>query len=344
MPDDKLINTFIDALLKLPASHSKNGRTNLLNSIPLNVVSGLDREESVRGDLETIIKQLEPMGCVSESGQRPLIIMAEYALAQAEGMDLEKTFVNIIKALQKCYGEKAPAEQSEAYDSYDRFIKPDDFNLIYLLKRCKEKIPLHPAFTRIVIVCRSPRLLTYLRIRLIERLRKNIPNSFDYRYFTVKPPIGTVDEVINEIDRLRKNLAAMNMVISVHVDTYSKARHLLNELSERFSGRLDNHLIVIVGIESREGMPENVKLYCPNFNQDDVRDWVGNIVDKCKWSKTLIADWTSLICTECHNKLDFESVYNHICNIKYDFENYSTCEQFHTIIKERLRSYARTCR
>ena len=341
MLDRELHQKFLKALMAVPAAATKEGRTALLAGLPLNVTASLPRSNTSHTDLGNIINGLDKLGCLTDTGQKPLLIVAQNAWGQLEGTEAGHALAKIIAALETYYDATDLTCKPAMY----QLILPHNFDLKELVRLCEKRIPLEPALTRIVFLCHSPRLLTYLCAQLKERLRKFIPKKIEVRRYKISELHTPVSHVINEIDKFRRNLTVFNMLISVQVEKYQDAKILWNELSEKFDEKLDHHLVVIMEIRLDAGLPKSKKLYSPVFELADVRNWISDVINGHGWRKELITDWSKLVNFECNYSdiLDIESVYDHICEIETYFRDEMTYEEFHNIIKDRLNDYVQTC-
>ena len=102
---------FIKALLAVPATSTFKGRTSLLMGIPISVVAAISRDESsAMVDLNNIIAQLDELGRLVKTGERPLVILAENGLAQVEGTTAADALRNVLHNLEEHYGGDSPSE------------------------------------------------------------------------------------------------------------------------------------------------------------------------------------------------------------------------------------------
>lgn len=98
------------ALLSLPNTATMEGRTALMIGIPPTIIAALNRLNNQAVDLDQILIQLDNLGRLAKTGERPLIIVAQNALDYAFGTDLGSTFQEIIQELEKYYGGEQPSE------------------------------------------------------------------------------------------------------------------------------------------------------------------------------------------------------------------------------------------
>ncbi len=102
---------FIKALLATPSTSDMQGRTALLTGLPTNIRASLDRNGNAYTDLTNIISQLDRLGNLKDTGENPLVILAENALMQVEGTDAADILSEIISDLEKPDGGNAvPAD------------------------------------------------------------------------------------------------------------------------------------------------------------------------------------------------------------------------------------------
>ena len=108
MLDRKLRNRLIDNLILVPGTQALDGRTDLLNGLPGNVIAALNRDQSAIVDLGNIITWLEGLGRLEKTGERPLLIVADNALRRVQGAELGRTLQEIIAEMEEQYGGKEP--------------------------------------------------------------------------------------------------------------------------------------------------------------------------------------------------------------------------------------------
>jgi len=109
--DSQLQQKFVEALINLPATSSKSGRDSLLFGIPPNLVLSLNRSENIPyADIAGLMTQLDGLGRIESTGERPLIIVAQNALNQSRGSELGRKFQEIIDSLEAHYGGDEPSE------------------------------------------------------------------------------------------------------------------------------------------------------------------------------------------------------------------------------------------
>ena len=98
------------ALLSLPSTAAMEGRTALMVGIPPNIVAALNRSNNQAVDLDQMLIQLDNLGRLVETGERPLIIVAQNALDYALGSSVGSTFQETIQELERYYGGEEPSE------------------------------------------------------------------------------------------------------------------------------------------------------------------------------------------------------------------------------------------
>ncbi len=109
MLNSELHRKFLKALTAVPATATMDGRTALLAGLPHNVVSGLNRNNNAYTDLANMLIQLGQLGRLGDTGQNPLMIVAENALMQVEGTEIAKALTEIIGDLGQRGGGNAPS-------------------------------------------------------------------------------------------------------------------------------------------------------------------------------------------------------------------------------------------
>ncbi|MDM8522808.1 SUMF1/EgtB/PvdO family nonheme iron enzyme [Desulfococcaceae bacterium HSG8] len=95
IPDSKLHQKIVSALIALPSAAHKEGRDALLAGIPPQIVSSLNRSDNARTDISNIITQLGKLGSLS-TGENPLIIVLENALETCRGAEAGKAVEDVI--------------------------------------------------------------------------------------------------------------------------------------------------------------------------------------------------------------------------------------------------------
>jgi V8-like Glu-specific endopeptidase len=86
------------------------GRTALLAGLPPNIIAGLNRSNACITDMTNIITQLEQLGRLDRTGERPLMIIAGNALMRVEGTDVGRTIKKVTQELEQHYGGDSPSE------------------------------------------------------------------------------------------------------------------------------------------------------------------------------------------------------------------------------------------
>lgn len=110
MLESKLQRKFVQALSAVPATVNMEGRNALLIGLPSNVVTALNRSDNQMIDLTNIATQLDRLGRLEKTGERPLIIVAENALIQVEGTDAGRAIKEIVQELDHYYGGDLPSD------------------------------------------------------------------------------------------------------------------------------------------------------------------------------------------------------------------------------------------
>ena len=105
--DPKMKDDLVDLLIEVPATDERAGRTALLNGIPTNIRSGLNRADNAFVDFTNIINQLDPMGRL-DNGERPLVIITHNAWRMTRGSELGRRLEKIEDGIEKAYGGDVP--------------------------------------------------------------------------------------------------------------------------------------------------------------------------------------------------------------------------------------------
>jgi V8-like Glu-specific endopeptidase len=85
------------------------GRTGLMTGIPPNIVAALNRSNNQVVDFDQILSQLDNLGRLEKTGERPLIIVAQNALDYVLGSEVGGTLREIIQELERYYGGEKPS-------------------------------------------------------------------------------------------------------------------------------------------------------------------------------------------------------------------------------------------
>jgi V8-like Glu-specific endopeptidase len=110
MLDSELQRRFVQTLSQVPATVNRDGRTALLIGLPPNISAGLNRSDNCITDLTNIITQLDRLGRLEKTGERPLIVVAGNALMHVEGTETGRAIKEIIQELEQHYGGDPPSE------------------------------------------------------------------------------------------------------------------------------------------------------------------------------------------------------------------------------------------
>lgn len=108
MIDKMLKEDLIDALMEVPSTESRAGRSALMSGIPANIRGGLYRDDNQFVDLTRIIEQLEGVGRLT-NGERPLVMITHTAWRQVRNSDLGQRLQEIEKQIEDAYGGDNPS-------------------------------------------------------------------------------------------------------------------------------------------------------------------------------------------------------------------------------------------
>lgn len=109
MLPNALRTSLVTSLLLVPDIRNSRRRDELLLGLPSNVVDGLSRDGSARTDLSLMIDQLDKLGTISQTGERPVIVLGRAALAYVEGTDGERAIADVLADLAAHYAGGAIA-------------------------------------------------------------------------------------------------------------------------------------------------------------------------------------------------------------------------------------------
>lgn len=99
----------VEALLAIPGMNSRTRRDALLGGLPPGPVRALNRDENDTTDFELIVDQLDRLGVLLESGERPLVILVQNAFPRVEGTEPGRRLQAVTKALIEHYGSREAA-------------------------------------------------------------------------------------------------------------------------------------------------------------------------------------------------------------------------------------------
>ena len=99
-----LRNQLIDALLAVPGISKASTREALLANLPSNLIASLDVEGHPRVVVINIVTTLERVGRLTETGMRPLVVLAETAKMWVAGTDAGRALDEVLKGLETHYG------------------------------------------------------------------------------------------------------------------------------------------------------------------------------------------------------------------------------------------------
>lgn len=111
--DKKAKNRLIDALLNVPGTDGRDGRTALLQGIPNNVRAALNRSDNQWVDLVNIVDQLEGLGRL-ENGERPVVIVTHNGRRMSGGTELGQLLTELEKEIEAAYGGDKPLAELPA--------------------------------------------------------------------------------------------------------------------------------------------------------------------------------------------------------------------------------------
>lgn len=107
----QLQQKIIQSLISVPSTATMEGRDALLLGLPSNVIASLNRSNSRHVDVSNLLAQLETLGRLEQTGERPLIIIAQNALLQVDGTTLGTMLKEIIRELEEHYGGEKPSAE-----------------------------------------------------------------------------------------------------------------------------------------------------------------------------------------------------------------------------------------
>ncbi len=123
----KLQTSFVQTLMKVSSTNEFSGRTALMRGIPEHIIASLNRSSTSQYvDLSNLIPQLNGLGRIVNTGERPLLIVAQNALMQVDGTTLGEELKRFIKELEDYYGGNEPSNDIPAVPEILIFEERDE--------------------------------------------------------------------------------------------------------------------------------------------------------------------------------------------------------------------------
>jgi len=111
--DKKAKDRLLDALINVPGTDGRDGRTALLQGVPYNVRAALNRSDNQLVDLMNIVDQLERLGRL-ENGERPVVIVTHNGWRMSGGTELGQLLAELEKEIEAAYGGDEPLAELPA--------------------------------------------------------------------------------------------------------------------------------------------------------------------------------------------------------------------------------------
>ena len=111
--DQKAKDRLLDALINVPGTDGREGRTALLQGIPDNVRAALNRSDNQFVDLMNIVDQLERLGRL-DNGERPVVIVTHNGWRLSSGTELGRRLAEIEREIEAAYGGDEPLAELSA--------------------------------------------------------------------------------------------------------------------------------------------------------------------------------------------------------------------------------------
>ena len=111
--DKKAKDRLLDALINVPGTDGRDGRTALLQGIPNNVRAALNRSDNQLVDLMNIVDQLERLGRLA-NGERPVVIVTHNGRRMSGGTELGQLLAELEKEIEAAYGGDEPLAELPA--------------------------------------------------------------------------------------------------------------------------------------------------------------------------------------------------------------------------------------
>lgn len=111
--DKKAKDRLLDALINVPGTDARDGRTALLQGIPDNVRAALNRSDNQLVDLMNIVDQLERLGRL-ENGERPVVIVTHNGWRMSGGTEIGQLLAELEKEIEAAYGGDEPLAELPA--------------------------------------------------------------------------------------------------------------------------------------------------------------------------------------------------------------------------------------
>jgi Trypsin-like peptidase domain len=111
--DKKVKDRLLNALINLPGTDGRAGRTALLQGIPGNVRAALNRSDNQFIDLVNVVDQLERLGRL-DNGERPVVIVTHNGWRLSSGTELGRCLAEIEREIEAAYGGDEPLAELPA--------------------------------------------------------------------------------------------------------------------------------------------------------------------------------------------------------------------------------------
>lgn len=108
--DGKVRDLLVDALMGVPGTDERAGRTALLQGIPANVKAALNRSDNQFVDFTNIVSQLEKLGRLN-NGERPVVIITHNGWRITRGTELGRILEDIERTVEAAYGGDEPLDE-----------------------------------------------------------------------------------------------------------------------------------------------------------------------------------------------------------------------------------------
>lgn len=105
--ETKSRDRLVDALMRVPGTDERAGRTALLQGIPDNIRGVLNRSDNQFIDLANMVSQLEKLGRL-DNGERPVVIVTHNGWRMTRGTELGEILAELEKTVEAAYGGDEP--------------------------------------------------------------------------------------------------------------------------------------------------------------------------------------------------------------------------------------------
>jgi hypothetical protein len=297
IPTD-LRSRLVEALMRVPLvgeDGNRVGRDALLAGIPRHVTSTRN-EANARGDVMILVLQLEES--FGPAGEWRLLQFIDNAIPTVLGSELARELRAIRQELEQARGGARPAVRHPA-----EVAQVHLFDLRRPVLTCIGMLPPRAAVSGFVLPSPTPRLMGYF----CESLKHRGVDGRAWSRDQVAPPRPTleIDPVHTTVAgavagalKMGPLLSRKHVIWPAYVRAPADAEALWRGVSGGYAQPVDRHLVVIFGMPAGVAAPAGMfVLPAPQFSQQDVASWLGDIARVMAWEEAVVQRWAGVIVT-----------------------------------------------